>query len=62
LVLAHPKKLRVIAESTRKSDKIDAEVLGVFWGSDMIPEAYRPTPRVGQHRVLVRHRCGLQGG
>jgi len=30
LVLAHPKKLRVIAESTRKSDKIDAEVLGVF--------------------------------
>ena len=24
IVLAHPKKLRVIAESTRKSDKIDA--------------------------------------
>lgn len=60
LVLAHPKKLRVIAESTRKSDKIDAEVLGVFLALDMIPEAYRPTPRVRQHRVLVRHRCGLQ--
>ena len=29
LVLAHPKKLRVIAESTRKTDKIDAEVLAV---------------------------------
>ena len=60
LVLAHPKKLWVIAESTRKSDKIDAEVLGVFLALDMIPQAYRPTPRVRQHRVLVRHRCWLQ--
>lgn len=60
LVLAHPKKLRVIAESTRKSDKIDAQVLGVFLALDMIPQAYRPTPRIRQHRVLVRHRCWLQ--
>ena len=60
VVLAHPKKLRVIAESTRKSDKIDAEVLAVFLALDMIPQAYRPTPRIRQHRVLVRHRCWLQ--
>jgi transposase len=60
LVLAHPKKLRVIAESTRKSDKIDAEVLAVFLALDMIPQAYRPTPRIRQHRVLVRHRCWSQ--
>jgi transposase len=60
LVLAHPKKLRVIAESTRKSDKIDAEVLGVFLALDMIPQAYRPTPRIRQYRTLVRHRCWLQ--
>lgn len=60
LVLAHPKKLRVIAESTRKSDKIDAEVLGTFLALDMIPQAYRPTPRIRQYRVLVRHRCWLQ--
>jgi transposase len=60
LVLAHPKKLRVIAESTRKSDKIDAEVLAVFLAMDMIPQAYRPTPRIRQHRVLVRQRCWLQ--
>lgn len=60
LVLAHPKKLRVIAESTRKSDKIDAEVLALFLARDMIPEAYRPTPRIRQYRVLVRHRCWLQ--
>ena len=60
LVLAHPKKLRVIAESTRKTDKIDAQVLATFLALDMIPEAYRPSPRVRQHRVLVRHRCWLQ--
>ena len=60
LVLAHPKKLRVIAESTRKTDKIDAEVLAVFLALDMIPEAYRPSPRVREHRVLVRHRRWLQ--
>jgi transposase len=60
IVLAHPKKLRVIAESTRKSDKIDARVLAEFLALDMIPHAYRPTPRQREHRVLVRHRSYLQ--
>ena len=61
VVLAHPKKLRVIAESTRKSDKIDATVLAVFLALDMLPEAHRPSPRVRQHRALVRHRHHIQG-
>ena len=60
LVLAHPKKLRVIAESTRKTDRIDAKVLADFLALDMIPEAYRPTPRQRQHRALVRQRCYLR--
>jgi len=57
LVLAHPKKLRIIAESRRKSDRIDAQVLAEYLARDEIPQAYRPTPRQRQHRVLVRHRC-----
>jgi transposase len=57
LVLAHPKKLRVIAESRRKSDTIDAQVLAEFLARDEVPESYRPSPRQRQHRVLVRHRC-----
>ena len=60
VILAHPGKLRIIAESTRKSDKIDARVLAEFLALDMIPQAYRPTPRQREHRVLVRHRCYLQ--
>jgi len=56
LVLAHPGKLRIIAQSTRKSDKFDARVLAEFLALDMIPESYRPTPRQREHRALVRHR------
>ena len=55
-VLAHPGKLRVIAESKNTSDKLDAQVLAEFLALDMIPPAYRPTPRQRQHRTLVRQR------
>ena len=59
VVLAHPKKLRVIAESTRKSDKLDAQVLAEFLALDMIPEAFRPSARQREHRRLVRQRVYL---
>jgi transposase len=58
-VLAHPKKMRVIAESKNKSDKVDAQVLAEFLLLEMVPEAWRPSPRVQQHRVLFRQRCWL---
>jgi transposase len=61
VVLAHPKKLRVIAESKHKSDKVDAQILAEFLAVDMIPESYRPSPRIRQYRVLVRHRRYVQG-
>jgi transposase len=60
-VLAHPKKLRVIAECKHKSDKVDAQILAEFLAMDMIPEAYRPSPRIRQYRVLVRYRHYTQG-
>jgi transposase len=56
LVLAHPQKLRVIAESKNKSDKLDAHVLAEFLVLDMVPRAFRPSPRQREHRRLVRHR------
>jgi hypothetical protein len=61
VVLANPKKLRVIAESTKKTDRLDAQVLAEFLVRDMIPESYMPTPRQRQHRRLVRHRQYLRG-
>ena len=37
VVLANPKKLRVIAKSTKKTDRLDAQVLTEFLVLDMIP-------------------------
>jgi transposase len=56
VVLAHPGKLRIIAESTRKSDKLDAKVLAEMLAQGQIPASYRPTPRQRAHRSLVRQR------
>lgn len=60
VVLAHPQRLRIIAESKRKSDKLDAQVLAEELAQDAIPESWRPTPRVRQHRTLVRYRHYVQ--
>lgn len=60
IVLAHPGKLRIIAESTRKSDRLDAKILAEFLVLDMIPPAYRPSAREREHRRLVRQRVYLQ--
>jgi len=60
VVLAHPQKMRVIAESTRKSDKLDAQILAEFLALDIIPASYRPTQRERDHRRLVRHRDAIQ--
>src|SRR5262249_50065884 len=49
IVLANPTKLRVIAESTKKTDRLDAQVLAEFLVRDMIPQSHMPTPRQRQH-------------
>jgi transposase len=43
-----------------KTDKLDAQVLAEFLARDMIPEAFRPTPRQREHRSLIRHRQYLK--
>jgi transposase len=58
--LANPNKLRVIAESIKKTDRLDAQTIAEFLARDQIPQSYQPTPRVRQHRMLVRHRKYLK--
>jgi transposase len=60
IVLANPSKLRVIAESIKKTDRLDAQILAEFLARGQIPRAYMPTPRQRQHRALVRHRQYLR--
>ena len=55
VLLAHPKKLRIIAESKPRSDKLDAQVLAEFLADDAIPLAYQPTPRAVDDRNLLPH-------
>lgn len=59
-VLAHPGKMRVIAESTKKTDRLDAQTLAEFLALGMVPKAYRPNARQREHRKLVRHRAQCQ--
>jgi transposase len=60
IVLVHPRKMRIIAESRRKTDQLDAQILAEFLAAGELPEAWRPTPRVRQHRRLVRQRDHLR--
>jgi transposase len=60
IVLAHPKKLRIIAESTQKTDKVDAFILAQFLVLDMLPPAHRPSPYIQGYRSLVRCRHKIQ--
>ena len=41
VILAHPLKVRAIADARIKSDKIDASVLADLLRSDMIPQSYK---------------------
>lgn len=59
LVLAHPAKVRVIAESTKKTDKFDAKFLAWLLSVDGVPEAHRPSPRQREYQLLSRHRVYL---
>lgn len=55
-VLANPGKMRVIAETAKKTDRVDAQTLAEFLALGMIPRAYRPPARIREHRKLVRFR------
>jgi transposase len=56
MILADPSRLRVIAESTQKSDRVDAQILAKFVALDMIPQATRPSPRRRALKRLVNQR------
>jgi len=58
-VLAHAKRLRVIAESNYKSDDIDAELLARMRLAGLIPEVHPKCPRQREQAVLLRNRTRL---
>ena len=57
--LVHPLKVRLIAESRIKTDKIDAYVLANLLRTGYLPTCYIPTKDIRDTRELLRHRIGL---
>ena len=58
-VLAHAKRLRVIAGSNYKSDDVDAELLARMRLAGLIPEVHPKSVEQRGHAVLLRHRARL---
>lgn len=59
VVLAHPSKVRLIAESRIKTDKVDALALAQLQRTGFLPQAYLAPPEIRKLRELFRCRCGL---
>ena len=54
--LAHPTKVKAIAEAKIKTDKIDARTLAHLLRSDLIPEAYVPGMEARKVKRILRQR------
>ena len=57
--LVHAKKARIIAESTIKTDKIDARVLAHLDRSNFLPKAYIATKDIRHQRELLRYYISM---
>jgi len=59
VLLAHPMKLRAIAEARIKTDKIDATTLAELLRCDLIPRAHVSSPAARLIKRLLRHHIFL---
>jgi transposase len=59
VVVGHPPKLKAIAETDKKTDKIDAEELSRLVWMGNVPKSYVPTDEIRECRALVRGRISL---
>ena len=56
VILAHPYKVRVIAESRIKTDSIDSEALAYLLRADLIPQAYMRSKEELKRQKVLRAR------
>lgn len=61
VTLAHPKKARLIADASLKSDKVDADALSELLRLNGVPKAFAPGPELRGLRRLVRERFFNKG-
>ena len=59
VTVAHPQKLNVIADTDKKTDRVDAKELARMVRLNSVPESYVPTDEIREARALVRGRQKL---
>ena len=59
VVLSNPYQTRLIAESKKKTDKVDAKILADMLRGGYIATCYVPNAEITEERQLVRHRAKL---
>lgn len=59
VVLAHPAKVKVIADARIKTDKIDSETLAHLLRANLIPPAYAPSRNTRAIKRVLRQRMFL---
>lgn len=59
VTLAHPLKVRAIADAKIKNDKIDSKVLADLLRANLIPEAYAPSKETRYKKSVLRYRASL---
>jgi transposase len=59
VTVAHPKELTQIADTDKKTDRVDAKELARMVRLSSVPESYVPTDEVREARALVRGRQTL---
>jgi transposase len=59
VTVAHPKELTQIADTDKKTDRVDAKELARMLRLGSVPESYVPTDEIREARALVRGRQTL---
>jgi transposase len=59
VTVAHPGKLTLIANTDKKTDRVDAKELARMVRLESVPESYVPTDEIREARALVRGRQKL---
>ena len=61
LTVTHPAKVKLIAQSVKKTDKVDAHTIMDLYKKDYLPKSYLPSKEVRDYRDLCRERAFLVG-
>lgn len=56
VALAHPLKVKAIAEAKIKTDKISADILADLLRTGLLPQAYAPSRQTRDLKNILRHR------